>query len=486
MRYSAQRYGTWEWLDLDLPLDTEGPEWVLSSYGIMYGVVSPDLGLMAAGDGRPVLEEWGTIIHAETGEGETSRRWTGIVVRSELQGKEWSVTVFEWPGYLNGTPIETLIRGVNSDPAELFRQVWQDVQAMPNSWLNVEVVGSTPVLIGTDSDDKVAIARSFMDGCKETLDNLSSDKNTKTEELQDVTTTLADELAQARKQVTDAQAAVNQLIATGATSAQISAARDVVVSRQQTLTTVQSTYNSETNARKQALALAKSDRDSARVAYDEARDAYDAAREVAREDGGAYEIRPEDTPDAMSSINALCEAADIEWTTQTNYSVDVPDLKINIHHPEAGTRRDDLIFEQGVNIISELRLVRDGEDYANAANGVGAGEGDKAIRGTIASTSDRMRRVTVVEDKSIKTTDQLLSRMRSELDNKTGEPYVAEIEVVDHPLAPMFSWNLGDRITITGDVPHYGRYSKLHRIISWQMVNDHKALIRLKLAITTN
>jgi hypothetical protein len=342
------------------------------------------------------------------------------------------------------------------------------------------------VLIGSDSDDKVAIARSYMDGRKETLDLLSSDKNTKTAELQDTTTTLADELAQARSQVTDAQAAVNQLIATGATPAQITAARAVVTSRQQTLNAVQVVYTYETEARKQALALAKADRDSAQAAYDEARDAYDAAREVAREDGGAYEVRPEDTPDAATTINSLCETAGIEWTTQTNYSDDVPDLQINIHYPEAGTRRDDLIFEQGVNIISELHLVRDGEEYANAAIGIGAGEGDKSIRGSIASTSSRMRRVTVVEDKSIKTTDQLLARMRSDLSVKTGEPYVAEIEVVDHPLAPMFSWNVGDKITVTGDVPHYGKYSKLHRIISWQMLNDHKALIRLRLATTTN
>lgn len=486
MRYSAQRYGTWEWLDLELPLDTEGPEWVLSSYGILYGVVSPDLGLMKASDGRPVLEEWGTIIHAETGEGETSRRWSGIVVRSELSGKEWSVTVFEWPGYLAGTPVESLIRGVNADPASLFSQVWQNVQAMPNAWLNVNVVGSTPVRIGTDSDDRVAIARAYMDGRRETLDALSSNKNTKTAELQDTTSTLADELAQARKQVTEAQNTVNQLIAAGAPPAQIAAARAVVTSRQSTLNTVQGVYTSETNAKKQALALARADRDSAQSAYDEARDAYEAARERAREDGGAYEIRPEDTPDALDTIKALCETAGIEWTTETRYSDGVPDLVVNIHYPEAGTRRDDLVFEQGINIVSELQLIRDGEDYANAALGVGSGEGDKSIRAEIASTSSRMRRVTVVEDKSINNKDHLLARMRSDLKEKSGEPYVAEFEVVDHELAPMFSWNVGDTIRISGEVPHYGYYSKLYRIISWQMINDNKALIRTKLATTTN
>src|SRR5690606_1783976 len=98
-----------------------------------------DLGLQKAYDGRPVLEEWGTIVHAETGEGVASRRWTGIVSRSELRGKEWHVTIREFPGYLDGTPIETLIRGVRADPANLIRQIWQDVQAMPNAWHGVTV-----------------------------------------------------------------------------------------------------------------------------------------------------------------------------------------------------------------------------------------------------------------------------------------------------------------------------------------------------------
>ena len=115
---------------------------------------------------------------------------------------------------------------------------------------------------------------------------------------------------------------------------------------------------------------------------------------------------------------------------------------------------------------------------------MGAGEGDQSIKASIASSSPRLRRVTTVEDRSLKSKDELIAKMRSDLQDKTGEPYVAEIEVVDHELAPMFSWNVGDRIIVSGVVPHYGEYSQLHRIISWQLLNDHKALLRLKLSTT--
>src|SRR5690606_31117066 len=132
--------------------------------------------------------------------------------------------------------------------------------------------------------------------------------------------------------------------------------------------------------------------------------------------------------------------------------------------PYAGKVRDDLVFEQGVNIISELHLVRDGEEYANAAIGVGAGEGAKSVRSSIASTSKRMRRVAVYEDRSIKKASELTGNMRAELRRRSGDPYVEEIEVVDHENAPLFSWNIGDHILIRGDVPHYGDYSEYHRI----------------------
>ena len=484
MRYLAQRYGTWEWLDLELPLDTDGPEWALNTYGVMYATVAPELGLQKAEDGRPVLEEWGTLIHVETGEGAASRRWTGIVVRSELQGKEWVVTIHEFPGYLQGTPIETLIRGVNADPANLIRQIWQDVQSMPNSWLGVTVHGSTPVRIGTNSDDLLAVARATMDARRETVDSLNKTKNTATKDLQDMTATLADEVAQARSQVTAAQAHVNTLIQSGAPSSEIESARLTVVSRQATLQAAQTAYNNETNAKKNALRNAKKDKDEAQKAYDQAREAYDKAKEKAQEDGGAHEIRPEDAPDALNSVTDLCDLTGVEWTTDTRHSYDVPDLRVNIHYPHAGGRRDDLVFEQGVNIISELHLTRDGEEYANAGLGIGAGEGNKAIRSSIASTSPRMRRVAVVEDRSLKKVNDLSAAVRKDLKKRSGEPYVKEIEVIDHELAPMFSWNVGDHILIQGDVPHYGKYSELHRIISWQMLGEHRAILRLQLSST--
>lgn len=482
MRYAAQRYGSWEWLDLEVPFTTDGPEWGLSTYGVMYATVAPDLGLQKAADGRPVLEEWGTLIHAETGSGASSRRWSGIVVRSELQGKDWEVTIREFPGYFDGTPIETTVWGVFADPAALFRQISTDVQKMPNANLNITVNGATNMKVGTDSDDKAAAAKLIMDADKKEVDAKNKIKKEKSDAQQKQSKANAKINDPKQKEINALQEHVNNLTKAKAPKAQIDAARAQVTAKRDALAALKEAQKPVMDALKSATEEAQKEKERVDKIYDKSREVYDKAREKADEDGGAYKFLAEDTPDALDSIGTLCKDTGLEWTTRTRYSNGAPDLHIDIHYPKAGTRRDDLVFEQGINIITELNLVRDGEEYANASIGIGAGEGDKSIRGSIASTSNRMRRVTVFEDQKLKKQTQLLSSMRADLKRRSGELYVPEIEIVGHELAPMFSWNVGDIIRVSGNVPHYGYYSRLHRIISWQMLGDTKAALRLELA----
>lgn len=480
MRYAAQRYGSWDWLNLDAPLVTDGPEFALSSWGVMRATITPELGQGIAEDGRPVFEEWGTLIHVETPGDTDRRRWTGIVARSELKGAEWVLRVVEFPGYASGIPIDALIRGTGTDPAELIRQIWQSVQAHPNSWLNVDVVGETPVRLGTDLDDAVAAARAAMDARRQTLDGLQDTRATAAATLQNDAYTLADEVAAARSQLTAAQATLAGLLAAGATAAQVADARDVVASRQGTLTGLETAYRTETGAGRAALAAAAGNVEQARELYDQARDAYQAAVDKARTEGGAYEIRPEDLTDAARAISDVVRSSGVEWTTGVEYSETVPQCFIRVHYPRAGTTRDDLKFEQGVNVISELVAVRDGDDYANAGHGIGAGEGSAAIRATVENPSPRLRRPTVFEDRSLKTAAQLTAALRAQVAALDGEPYVQAITVIDHENAPVGSWSVGDVIRIEGHVPHLGRYSKRHRVISWKYLGPDRAEIQLE------
>lgn len=479
MRYTAQRYGTWEWLDLDVDLITDGPEWALSSWGVMTATISPEQAALVAADGRPVFEEWGTLVYAETDDDTERRRWGGIVARTETKGAQHELRIVEFPGYADGVPVDVLVRGTGTDPVVLIREVWQAVQAHPTGWLNIDVIGETPVRLGTDLDDRVAAARALMDIRKAQLDGFSEAKAEKTAELMDTSVTLADDVAAAREAVAAAQATLNGLYESDAPQEQIDDALTLLAGRRNTLATLEAAYAVETAAARAALATAAGDVDFARALHEESRVSYQAAVDRAREEGGAYEVRAEDLTDAAKAIADIVRASGVEWTTGIEYSDTVPQFYIRVHYPHAGTRRDDLVFEQGVNIVSELDPVRDGSDYANAGYGIGAGEGSSAVRATVEQPSDRLRRPVVVEDRSLQRVDQVSAKVRAEIARLDGAPYVSQITVIDHELAPIGAWAVGDIITITGSVPHLGEYAKAHRIISWKYQGETRAELRL-------
>lgn len=479
-RYALQRYGTWEWLDYEAPLSTdEGPEWALNAYGIMNATVPASAAhRLVADDGRPMFEEWGTFVHVEVDDpGQVRRQWTGIVAEATVSQSGWKLTIVEHPGYLKGTPYQGLIRGVRDDPAVLAGQLVNDVQAWPNAWYGCNVKGSTPVRLGSDLDERIAAARAAMDARRMTLDAFTKSKSNVTSDLQDLNTTLSDEVAQARALVVQAQSLVASLILTDAPAAQIEQARLTLAQRQAEYRQALAGFNDEIAAGRAALASARKTKADAQIAYDSAKAAYDALKKQQQDGAGAYVIDGVDLPDSYTALQDLCRTAGVEWTTETRYSEGTPDLSIVVHYPRAGGRRDDLVFDTAVNIVEPLELDR--LEYANAAVGIGAGEGTKAIRGTIDVPTKRMLRWAEVEDKAARTLEQIRARMRERLATTTGALFPTEIEVRNHPNCPIGAWQVGDLITVSGVTTTGDQWTGLARIESWSWPAQNRARIRL-------
>src|SRR5699024_4702633 len=125
------------------------------------------------------------------------------------------------------------------------------------------------------------------------------------------------------------QQTVTDLIRDKAPAEQIQQAQNVVTSRQTLLKGLVASYKTETDAGKNAVKNAKTNRDAAQKAYDQAKTAYDKAVERAQADGGAFEVRPDDTVSAEKVIADLCSMTGVEWTTRTVYSDDIPDLYVD-------------------------------------------------------------------------------------------------------------------------------------------------------------
>ncbi|WP_336651617.1 MULTISPECIES: hypothetical protein [unclassified Leucobacter] len=480
MRYSLQRYGTWEWLDFEAPIiSSDAGELALSAYGVMRATVpAPAAHRTIAQDGRPMFERWGTIVHLESGDTRAPRRhWTGVVESASLGSSGWDLTLRELVGYPAGVPYEGLIRAAQADPADVLRQLVTDLQSLPGGWYGCTIEGSTPIRVGTDLDNKVAAARAAMDARKQTLDAFSKTSREQTKELQDLDSTLSDEVTAAQALLAQAQQQVAQLVTDGADPALIAAAKATVTARQATYQAALAGYNTELAAGRSALAAARATKDEAQSAYDAAKAAYDALKERRKTEGGAYEISGADLPDTYREIQALASECGFEWTTRTRYSAGAPDVAIVIHYPRAGSRRDDLIFDTSVNIIDALEL--DDGDYANAVIGVGAGEGPAAVRVSLSEPTSRMRRPVVVEDRSLRTAEVLRARARTVLRASTGEPRPLDITVRDHPNAPIGSWQVGDIITVRGVTTIGSTWQGLARIRSWSWVSRTRARINL-------
>lgn len=476
LRFKVQRYGTWEWLDIDAPLDTTGPEWGDSMIGLMKATISPDRGYATAPDGHPVYEPWSTWIHVETAE---DRRWTGIVKDVRVKGTALELEIIEWIGYLDELLFQGRIWGVRTDPADLVRQLVAHVQSYPTGKLGITVTGSTPVRLGTDSTDKAIAAKAAMKKAKTTLAARTKTRKAKEVEIQSVTKPYTAALKALETQRKAAAAEVARLTKIKAPASQIAAARAVLTARQNAIKAKRTERDNRLAPLKTQLAALKASEDAAKKPYDAAQTASQAADERERQDGGAYRVFAADNPDCWQILKDLLAEAPMAFTTHTSRVDGAPKLELRLHYPRTGTYRDDLVFKQGLNIVSQLEPGTTGE-YASEVTVNGAGEGDLAIRQTVPRTDHRMRRTALVDDKRITTAARAGVVARAEAAARTADLEIAEITVREHPLCPIWSWNVGDDILVQGTVPHLGKVAIKHRIKSWALLNDSKAVLKLE------
>lgn len=160
-RYLAQRtdggdyYG--DWLDTELPLMDVQITKVLSGPPRLSATIAPVYGRMVGSDGLPLLHEWGTIIHAED---DGAIRGSFIVVDSQFQGSKWTLDCMGYSGYIKGMAFTGI--GVHAtagaasfwdtDPLDIVRYLWADVEFTPGSNLlmSVDSTTSSPIRVGVD------------------------------------------------------------------------------------------------------------------------------------------------------------------------------------------------------------------------------------------------------------------------------------------------------------------------------------------------
>lgn len=154
--FIAQRAVTGEFLEWDLPLRLSELTWELSGPGVLSATLSPDVGALRGGDGRLILEEWGTYIFAEADE---QIRWGGIVTLSEFDGDSWKLEAAGFSGYASGIPYLGEFSQIGVDPADCVKEIWRHIQEYPDGNIDLTVIADpTPIRLGTDAWDETVTA----------------------------------------------------------------------------------------------------------------------------------------------------------------------------------------------------------------------------------------------------------------------------------------------------------------------------------------
>lgn len=496
-RYMAQRATTGVWLDRQVPFlrrDTSSTS--LNAAGRFSGVISPDYGTKRAADGMLLFERDATILWALNG----SRHYAYLLDSSEWVGNEWRITGTSIAGYPFGIIFNANYRGVKVDPADIYRAIWDHLQSYPDGDFGVRVVGTTPIRVGTDSDDKAAVAKAAYDSAnakykaeraelarlrkvvadtrKTTLADRAKARSAASKTLTVKKSALAvqkRELVAAKKAKDQARIArANQLVANA--TAQVNVAQAALNQRNAELGQVKVVV-----AQRQAAVDAQEKVvDNAQAVKDKAQDVKQAADQKATEDGGAYKILWPDNPDCGNEISTLTETTPFDWTEESHVNGDDTSHVITLHYPRAGRHRTDLRFVQGENIMARAEPKDLSDDFANEWIGIGAGEGSGSVHRTAAVRDGHVRRPKVLSQKDITSNSIMDRKLAARLQASRNVMVIPSIVVRDHPNARIASWDVGDDIDVQVNVQFLGKINIRHRIVSWSPVDDTTAQLTLQ------
>lgn len=165
-RWIAQRALSREFLHWNVPVG-ELPSHALSASSSVTFTIAPELAGFGAADGLRVLEPWGTFLHYEV---DDRIEWSGIVTDSEWLGSRYEVTVASFSRYPHGMPWIGNYLGVETDPANVMRYIWQALQKRPDADLGVQVLGSTRVRLGSKSSERARVAKAAEDAARKRVD----------------------------------------------------------------------------------------------------------------------------------------------------------------------------------------------------------------------------------------------------------------------------------------------------------------------------
>lgn len=188
---------------------------------------------------------------------------------------------------------------------------------------------------------------------------------------------------------------------------------------------------------------------------------------------GPYVLGWWETHDIGKAITDLATLTPFDFVVDHKWSGNTVAHNIRLGVPGLGSRRADLRFVLGENLLMPgIPITYDGESYASEAWVLGAGEGRKMVRAGWNKETDRLRRSVIVQEKSLADFGRAEAAARAELQYRLGTPDITELEITDHPHAPIGSYDVGDEIRVTTKTGFHGDLDMWLRILEISTTPD--------------
>lgn len=432
-RYIAQRFdGTGnlgDFVDLNLPLQGVQIEEVISGHNSLSATIAPEYSRLKGSDGRPIFDEWGVCIWAESPNGEV---FGGILERSGLDGPEWAIECVDLTGVMIDMPFDDAAFFVDVDPIDLFRYIWIWYQSRPGCNLGISSdMTKSPVLLGAEY---VQVEDFDQEGglpAEETTPLAPSSYATN----EDWVNKAVNKLFRLDNGWTKAEirSALNEWLGSGDGSIFQTPKEERIVKKARKLLGDPPTMPGNSNP-----------------------DPTPTVTDPVTYQKDAYKLNWYTNQDLSKDIDDLAAGTPFDWHLKHFWSDegDEADLfhHIRIGYPKLGRTLSELRFVIGENIQVIPTIDRDGEEYANEVIVLGNGEGAAMIRGrAYRAHPGRMRRTVVVTDQALTTEAQCVARAESELAKRAQLEDITEIVLMDHPNAPTGSVQVGDDFLLEGD-----------------------------------
>lgn len=162
------------------------------------------------------------------------------------------------------------------------------------------------------------------------------------------------------------------------------------------------------------------------------------------------------THDLGSTFDRLAMDTPIEYAMHHTWDARASTVRhrLRLGYPTLGRRRTDLSFTVGVNVVDEPAV--SGGGAVSRVLVVGAGEGSEARRGMASRPAAALGGTHVVMDKGLTSNAACRAEAQRILDWMTGADEVSTILVMDHPNAPLGTWQVGDDIRLLGSGAGWG------------------------------